>query len=314
MKHTLTISQSDPGQRLDRWLKDHFPTLSYSVMQKWLRTGQIRLNGKRVKGSDVVKDGDQLRLPPQIQFLQELPAKSIPQQSPQTLELLKNNIVFEDERCCVLNKPIGLAVQGGTDMRDYVDLYLGNLVSQNAEPLRLTHRLDKDTSGVLLLAKTKEAARYFTNLFKEGRIQKRYLAIVVGNPQSDSGTITAPIHKKIDSSLKNETPQKKLAITEYRVLATSSKGLSLLELLPKTGRMHQLRIHCALNLGCPILGDGKYGGKRAQPFAHRLSIYLHAFQMEVPAETEGSIYQFTAPIPPAFQDMITECFDQEILF
>lgn len=309
MVYTHIISNEASGQRLDRWIKTQYPTLAYGVLQKWLRTGQIRLNGKRIKGSAIVKSGDNVRFPPQIELLQPVPAKPTYNLSLKTLELLKHNIIFEDENCCVINKPTGIAVQGGTHVKDHVDLYLQELCPQNPEPLRLTHRLDRDTSGVLLLAKTKTAARYFTKLFKEARIQKRYLAIVVGKPKVDTGVITAPIHKKVDSLLEKESIEKKAAITEYRVLATSATNLSLLELMPKTGRTHQLRIHCALNLGCPILGDGKYGGKRAQPFAQRMSIHLHAFQMVVPDEG-GHVYQFTAPMPDNFQNSLTKYFDQ----
>jgi 23S rRNA pseudouridine955/2504/2580 synthase len=307
MVHEHTISKEATGQRLDQWLKTQYPNLSYGVLQKWLRTGQIRLNGKRSKGSAIVKEGDRLRLPPQIKFLPPLTSRPMIKHSAKTLELLKHNIIFDDEDCCVINKPIGLAVQGGTRVKDYVDLYLAKLFPENAEPLRLTHRIDKDTSGILLLAKLKEAARRFTKLFKEQLIQKRYLAIVVGQPKAKAGVIKAPVHKKEHS----EPIGQKAAITEYRVLAKSTANLSLLELIPKTGRTHQLRIHCAINLECPILGDGKYGGKQAQPFPKRLSIHLHAFQMKVPDET-GLIYQFTAPLPEYFQNILIEYFEKNI--
>lgn len=311
MVNTQIIPTATAGQRLDRWLKQKYPAVTYGSLQKWLRTGQIRINGKRVKGSVLLKAGDTLRLPPQVESVTPKPLMQTTYINQETLELLRRQIIYEDDDCCVINKPVGLAVQGGTDMKDYVDLYLKDLLPHNEEPLRLTHRLDKDTSGVLLLAKSYASARYFTGLFKQGSIHKRYLALVVGQPKEEAGLITAPVHKKTDSSIENNMIKEKEAETEYRVLARGKQGISLLELCPKTGRTHQLRIHCALSLGCPILGDGKYGGKRAQPFDKRMNIHLHAFQMEVPLQS-GRSESFVASVPIHFEQTLMQLFDENI--
>jgi 23S rRNA pseudouridine955/2504/2580 synthase len=306
------IPQGLAGQRLDRWLKNNYPTLPYSALQKWLRTGQIRLNGKRARGSSLIKEGDQVRLPLFVETVQKACPSRVIRPSAKTLEFLRQQIIFEDPDCCVINKPIGFAVQGGTRIRDYIDLYLKELCPENAEPLRLTHRLDKETSGLLLLAKNYQAARYFTTLFKQGRIQKKYLAIVVGKTKYKEGIIALPIVNKNEDRDKKGRIPKKEAVTEYRVLSISKQGFSLLELTPRTGRTHQLRIHCALGLECPILGDGKYGGKQTQPFDQRIPMHLHAFQITVPLQ-RGHLKTLTAPIPQHFQETLTTLFNEDCL-
>lgn len=266
----FTSLATDTPQRFDRWVKKAYPRVGFAVLQKWLRTGQIRVNKKRIKGDYTLQNNDIVRFPPQFIELQSpLSQTSKPTGNKKTKSLLQQAIVYDDESCVVLNKPQGLAVQGGTNLRDYIDLYLGSLLEGQEEPLRITHRLDKDTAGLLILAKTQEAARYYTKAFQSRNIEKIYHAVIVGIPKQKTGTIDLPIGKlygadreKMSSTAEHVDP----AQTDYQVMGVDREhGLSLVALRPYTGRTHQLRVHALEGLGFPILGDGKYGGKAAHP-------------------------------------------------
>ena len=294
MIQKVIISVNDVGMRLLNWLKRHYQGMPFNQLQKWLRTGQIRLNGKRVKGNEVLLLGQELRLPSYVPVIRndQLPLKK--PLRPDLLTQIQDAIVYQNEQWIVLNKPQGLATQGGTGIKESVDQVMTTLFTPAP---KLVHRLDKDTSGILLLAKTLEDARWLTQMFKEGIISKTYLALVVGVPQQNTGTINLPICKlpgKTGDRMVVDFNEGLEAITHYRVLETKN-NVSLLELKPETGRMHQLRLHCA-ELGTPILGDGKYGGKRAHLEGSRFTLHLHAAHIQFKDPT-GKPWIFRTILP-----------------
>ena len=296
---TVKVSVSDAATRLDRWLATRFPDLSYGLVQKLLRTGQIRVDGARARGNLRLTAGQRVRIPPMVS---PSPRSSnfnskIEQQD---VQLLRSRILFENHELIAIDKPTGLPVQGGTGQRRHVDLLSRALVKESDLPPKLVHRLDKDTSGVLLLAKTAETARWIGNAFKTGAIRKTYWAIVVGVPFPELGTIENELSKRVGARGERVTAVSDLgksARTRYQVLDRSGSLAALLALYPETGRTHQLRVHC-VELGTPILGDGKYGGRRSflskLPAEQRL--HLHARSIELP-EKDGEALRFIAPLP-----------------
>lgn len=286
MAEIIKIQPEDSGQRLDRWLKRHFKgSIPYTLLQKLIRTGQIRLNGKRIKTDTILEEGQELRLPPLAPS--EKPIKTPPKIRASDLEAFQESILYEDNDVLVLNKPIGWAVQGGTNLKFHLDQILQNHPTYGR--LFLTHRLDRETSGVLILAKSREAAAFITQAFKEKIIEKTYWALIVGEPPLDEGEIHEPLEKK--------TPRGTMTVdaeTHYRVLG-AKRGITWVELMPLTGRTHQLRQHMAM-IGCPILGDGLYGGREAHPFGKRSAFHLHARQISFTGPTAKQI-QVQAPLP-----------------
>ena len=297
---TVTVRPEDGGGRLDRWFKRHYPGLSHGRLEKLLRTGQIRVDGKRAKAGDPVAPGQAIRVPP-LPDAPALPPTIASRVRPQDLALLRDAVIYRDDWAVVVNKPAGLAVQGGTNTERHVDALLDGLRFDSAERPRLVHRLDKDTSGVLLIARTAAAASFFTRAFRDKTTRKIYWAVVVGLPELRQGRIDLGLAKRGDAGRERvhaDDEEGKSAITYYRVVDHAGARASWLTLLPVTGRTHQLRAHCAA-LGTPILGDGKYGGAGAQlaggAAAQRL--HLHARSLEIPSPSGGTL-QVTAALPP----------------
>lgn len=302
----LKISGEDSQQRLDRYLRKKFPHISHILWEKWCRKGNLRLNGKRVKPHVLLKQGDCIRippLPPALPSFEKGPASYIITKKDQ--ETLKQMLIYEDDSLIVLNKPAGLAVQGGTRTKRHIDGLSLFFQKDGLEKPRLVHRLDRDTSGLLVLAKTLASARFLTQAFKEKRIQKFYSALVTGIPFPSTQTITLPLAK--GSGIHKEkigvTPQGKETLTHLEVLKTSSQGYALVKLCPETGRTHQLRVHCQA-LGHPIVGDGKYGGKGPHPFKRSVSLQLHAYALTIPCPQGGEDLYFQAPPPPDFTTLM----------
>ncbi|HEX3863490.1 MAG TPA: RluA family pseudouridine synthase [Stellaceae bacterium] len=300
---TITIRPEDGAGRLDRWFRRHYPGLSHGRLEKLLRTGQVRVDGKRAKAGDAVGPGQAIRVPPLPESAPAAPADGPLPARPQDIALLRDAVLHMDERAIVINKPAGLAVQGGTNTDRHVDALLDGLRFGASERPRLVHRLDKDTSGVLLIARDPAAAAYFTRAFREKTTRKIYWAAVTGLPEPLQGRIDLSLAKSASGGQGRERVHAdpadgKTAITYYTVVDHAGDRASWLALLPITGRTHQLRAHCAA-LGTPILGDGKYGGSAAQlpggGAAHRL--HLHARSLEVP-HPSGGILRISAPLPP----------------
>ena len=258
----FTVAADDDGVRLDRWFKRHLPQISFGMVSKWARTGQVRVDGKRVKPDERLAAGQVLRVPPGGA---EAGAKPPVDLTDEERSLAADILIHRSKGALVLNKPPGLATQGGTRQSRHVDRLLDAYVDAEEEPRpRLVHRLDKDTSGVLLIARTPGSAAFFSKRFSGRSAKKIYWALVVGVPDVREGTIEAPLAKQpgTGGEKMHVDEDGQPAKTRYRVVDTAGKKAAWLELEPLTGRTHQLRVHCAA-MGHPIVGDGKYGGQDA---------------------------------------------------
>jgi 23S rRNA pseudouridine955/2504/2580 synthase len=303
MSGTVTVGAADGTLRLDRWFRRHYPGLAHGRLEKLLRTGQIRVDGKKAKSGDRISPGQAIRVPP----LAETPQAPRPavRARPQDEAALRDAVIHRDDHAIVINKPPGLAVQGGSNTTRHVDGLLDGLRFGSDERPRLVHRLDKDTSGVLLIARTAAAAAFFTRAFRAKTTRKIYWAIVAGRPEPRRGRIDLALAKGPGAGGERvrADDEGKDAVTYYTVVDAAGDRASWLALLPLTGRTHQLRAHCAA-IGTPILGDGKYGGAAAYlpgiEAAHQL--HLHARSLAIPHPAGGSL-QMTAPLPPHMQQM-----------
>lgn len=265
----LTVDAEDDGARLDRWFKRHFPALAHGRLRKLLRTGQVRLDGRRAKANDRLEQGQQVRIPP-LNFSAARPGRAGPQRTPDMSGLaadLRGRILYQDDDILAIDKPAGLAVQGGSKTSRHIDAALDGLRLGAKDRPRLVHRLDRDTSGVLLLARSVGAARWLTAAFQRRQTRKLYWALVAGAPLRDQGLIDMPLGKLggRNGEKMAASPLGKRAQTVYRIVDRAGRKASWLAMEPLTGRTHQLRAHAALALETPIIGDGKYGGKEAFP-------------------------------------------------
>jgi 23S rRNA pseudouridine955/2504/2580 synthase len=308
MSDTITVDAADGTLRLDRWFRRHYPALNHGRLEKLLRTGLVRVDGKKAKSGDRVSPGQSIRVPP----MEDSPAGERPvlQTRPQDEALLRDLVVHRDDHAIIINKPPGLAVQGGSGTNRHVDGMLDGLRFGNAERPRLVHRLDKDTSGVLLIARTAAAAAFFTRAFRDKTTHKIYWAIVAGRPKLLRGKIDLALIKRSGAGNRERVhadDEGKDAVTYYTVVDSAGDRASWLALLPLTGRTHQLRAHCAA-IDTPILGDGKYGGAAAHLLkgasfggaAHRL--HLHARSLAIPHPAGGTL-STAAPLPPHMKRM-----------
>ena len=295
---TLTVSDQDGDSRLDRWFKRHFPQVTQGHLQKLLRTGQIRVEGKRAKADTRLEPGQAVRVPP----LPDAPAPAAsPKITDRDAEAVRRLVLYRDDEVLVIDKPAGMAVQGGTGTAKHLDAMLDALRFGGDRP-RLVHRLDKDTSGVLVLARTLRAAQRLAVTFRGRSARKYYWAVTVGVPHPVAGRIDAPIAKLGDKHrerMAEDEDEGKRAVTLYKTIEHAGKRAAWLALWPRTGRTHQLRVHCADVLGTPILGDGKYGGQEAFLTGAEIPrrVHLHARRIIIPHPTQGNV-DVTAPLPP----------------
>lgn len=282
--------------RLDRWFRERFPGLTHGRLQKLLRTGQIRVDGKRVKADARLAVGATVRVPP---LGEKAPPPSKDQQAkirPEDAKLIQDAVLYQDDWVIAINKPPGLAVQGGSKTSRHLDGMLDALRFGAEERPRLVHRLDKDTSGVLLLARTRKAASALSEAFKGRQTEKTYWALVRGVPRPHEGEITSLLDKGgEDFEVMRPDAKGRKAITDYAVIEPAGQQAAWLALRPVTGRTHQLRVHCA-QLGTPIVGDGKYGGSDA--FIEGLSnkLHLHARHLVIPHPKRG-VLDVSAALP-----------------
>jgi len=303
---TVMVRPEDGAGRLDRWFKRHYPGLTHGRLEKLLRTGQIRVDGKRARAGDPIAPGQAIRVPPLPESPAAVTKPSVPRARPQDVALLRDAVLYRDDWAIAVNKPAGLAVQGGTNTDRHVDALLDGLRFESRDRPRLVHRLDKDTSGVLLIARTPVAAAFFTRAFRDKTTRKIYWAITAGLPQLRQGRIDLALAKQAGirgGERVHADEEGKSAVTYYSVVDHAGTRASWLALLPVTGRTHQLRAHCAA-LGTPILGDGKYGGNAAQlpggAAAHQL--HLHARSLDIPHPQRGTL-SVTAPLPAHMRQM-----------
>jgi 23S rRNA pseudouridine955/2504/2580 synthase len=293
---TLTVPPAEADTRLDRWLKRRFPALTQGALQKMLRTGQVRVDGKRAEASTRLAAGAELRIPP-------MPTTQAPKAEPRPVpeafaEELRGRVLHMDRSVIVLDKPHGLAVQGGPGITKHLDGALDALSFDGERP-RLVHRLDRDTSGVLVLARTQAAASHLARAFRGRDMEKVYWAVVVGEPEHAAGRIEMALTKEGGPRGERVQPDPKgsRAVTDYRTLDAAKRRAAMLEMRPLTGRTHQLRVHAAEALRTPILGDGKYGGAEAHLEGLSGSLHLHARALRLPHPDGGALEVQVAPPP-----------------
>ena len=308
----ITIKEDDDGQRLDRWLKKNVPELSYVLAQKLLRKGQIRIDGKRAKPDTRLQMGQEVKIPPSafkvVKGTFSKPQK--PEITSQDRAFMHSLVLYQDEDVIALNKPYDIAVQGGTKTKRHIDGLLEVFADKDGVKPRLVHRLDKDTSGVLLLARSAKVARALGQSFKNHDIRKIYWAVVSPTPESIEGTIKAPIIKSEGDFERMEINDEdgKYAVSEYAVIENAGSEAAFVAFWPRTGRTHQIRVHAADALGCGIIGDRKYKtvkdeeSKRidadlaGMDIAKRL--HLHARRLILPHPVNPKqIIDVTAPLP-----------------
>lgn len=297
-----TISEDDNDIRLDRWFKRYFPSLQHSALEKYLRKGDVRLDGKKVKASERIVTGQVLSHPDmgaEIAVQKEKPIAS-----EQDTKLLLSLVLYKDLNVIVINKPFGLPVQGGTKIKKSLDDMLDGLKFDAKERPKLVHRLDRDTSGVLVLARNTKTAALLSKMFSGKDIEKTYLALVHGCPLKEQGTIDYRLLKSVhgEGSFERvavDDEEGKYARTEYMVLESLARKFALMELRPLTGRTHQLRVHMQA-IDCPIVGDIKYGFDDYQVADVGISegLHLHARRIVIPAFGSGPKIDITAPLPP----------------
>ena len=299
---TLEIAPEDGAQRLDRWFKRHYPAIGHGRLEKLLRTGQIRVNGKRARAGTRLAPGDRVRVPPLPEGGEDrAPRRAAPPMDEADVDMVQSAVIYRDGDMIALNKPPGLPVQGGSRIARHLDAMLDALRFDAADAPRLVHRLDRDTSGVLLLARHAAAARELTALFRSRQLQKLYWALVVGVPKPTQGRIDAPLAKRQVGAGERviataEGGQR--AITDYALVETAGHRLSWLALMPRTGRTHQLRAHTASVFDHPVVGDGKYGGEAAFPAGFEPRLHLHARALALPRPGGRAPLVLTAPLPP----------------
>ena len=304
------VAADDDGARLDRWFKRHYPALGHTQLEKLLRTGQVRLDGKRSKASDRIFTGQIIRLPPQVQAIHRLvPTASTdsqsthPQAKADARKLAEGLVIHRDSSLLVLNKPSGLASQGGSGIREHVDGLLDYLTFGKKQRPRLVHRLDRDTSGVLVVARTVPAAAALSESLRRRDAEKVYWALTKGVPKPARGRVRSALAKETVGSaekimeVEEGAEGSRQAVTDYAVTATAGPEFAWVAVMPVTGRMHQIRVHLA-SLGTPIVGDFKYGGATVRGRGEiENKLHLHARAIDI-AHPEGGRLRVSAPLPP----------------
>jgi 23S rRNA pseudouridine955/2504/2580 synthase len=316
----LTVSVDEGEQRLDRWFKRRFPHVTQGAVEKMCRTGQVRVNGGRAKGSDRVEPGMEIRIPP-------LPTGAAPSRpatggvSPADTKMIQDCVLFRDEHLIILNKPAGLPSQGGSGQGDrHVDGLTEALKFGYKDRPKLVHRLDKDTSGLLMLARTDRVARALSEALRHRNTRKIYWAAVAGVPNPRKGSVKYGLMKAggrgrggegekmicVHPAKMADYPDAKRAHTDFFVLWFLGARLSWMALEPVTGRTHQLRAHMS-ELGHPILGDGKYGGSGTENMGDgwgasiggeiSKKLHLHARFLKIEHPITKKMMTFTAPLP-----------------
>ncbi|HDO51145.1 MAG TPA: RluA family pseudouridine synthase [Rhizobiales bacterium] len=296
----VEVASAEAGMRLDRWFRAHYPSIAHGALQKLLRTGQIRVDGGRAKANARLAAGQQVRVPP-VKFDAVRP-KARRGLSAEDRRFIQSLVIHKDKDILALNKPAGLAVQGGTGTTRHIDKLLDGLQFDASERPRLVHRLDKDTSGVLLLARNRAAASALGDTLKDRAAIKTYWALLKGVPSPRRGEISLRLVKKggagaerIHIAEEGEAGAMK-AITRYAVIEPAGSKLCWAALWPLTGRTHQLRVHLAA-IGHPIVGDGKYGGSDAHPGGDISGkLHLHARKIEIPHPSGGN-FRISARLP-----------------
>ena len=303
----FTVEPDDDGIRVDRGCTRHLPDTSFTAVAKGARTGQLRVDGARAAPGDRLKAGQTLRVPPaEPPRPTARPQRERPPLSDDQIAFARELVIHEDPQALVINKPPGLATQGGTKTAEHVDGLLDALQFDAASRPKLVHRLDKDTSGALLLARTTRAAAFFGKAFSSRTARKVYWALVVGVPSIDDGTIDLPLAKQPGTGgekMHVDEAEGQPARTRYRVIERAGNRAAWVELQPFTGRTHQLRVHMSA-IGHPIVGDGKYGGAAAfLTGGISRKMHLHARRLRVDHPDGGQV-DVTAGLPTHFAESL----------
>lgn len=302
----IKVGEDEAGMRLDRWFKSHYPGLGFGHLQKLLRSGQVRVDGGRARTDTRLQPGQTVRIPPlDVDRKDGAPLTARTMRGQDDGDVLAKMLLYEDDKVFVFNKPAGLAVQGGSGVTRSVDAMLEAWRNRKGEKPRLVHRLDRDTSGVLVVARTRLAAMKLAEAFRARETKKTYWALVKGVPPRNEDKISSWL-------VKEQTPDGDRmrvarhgekgadhAVTYYRVVEKAAQALSWLEMEPYTGRTHQLRVHAA-SIGCPIIGDPKYFEADQNwefPGGIQNRLHLLARRIVIPHPDRGVI-DVTAPLPP----------------
>ncbi len=298
----LDVQDDDDGQRLDRWLKKRLPGVPYALLQKLMRTGQVRVDGKRAKAETRLVAGQKVRVPPvDIKSGDKRGDQFRPQGDDKAY--IESLIIYDDGDIIALNKPFGLPCQGGSGIMRHVDGLLKSLTSKKGVKPRLVHRLDRDTSGVLLVARSLKMAQALGRMFSGRGIRKYYWAVVTPAPETYEGRIDMPLNKGLGNAKDKmivDEDEGKTSITDFALIEHAGKTAAFMAFWPRTGRTHQIRVHAAEGLKCPILGDEKYG--RDDELLDNVEIagrlHLHARRVIFKHPATGKTIDITAPLPP----------------
>jgi len=309
------VDAEEAGMRLDRWFKLHYPGLGFGQLQKLLRSGQIRLEGKRAKSDSRVEAGQRVRIPPlgiEVKKQAPLTVRTLRQQSDHAA--LQQMLLYEDAKVLIFNKPSGLSVQGGSGVTRHIDGMLEAWRNRKGEKPRLVHRIDRDTSGLLVVARSRGAAQILTAAFRTRETQKTYWALVRDVPRLREDKISTWLVKEKGLVKETGTAGDRMrvcphgesgadhAISYYRIIESAGRTLAWLEMEPFTGRTHQLRVHAA-HIGHPIIGDAKYffaDQNWQMPGGIQNKLHLHARRIIIP-DPSGGVIDITAPLPPHMQ-------------
>jgi 23S rRNA pseudouridine955/2504/2580 synthase len=307
---TIVVETADDGMRLDRWFRNRFPEVTHGRLQKLLRTGQVRIDGARVKANARVPGGAHVRVPKGVQLAPK-PAPSV--RPPMGLSkadrtFIEELILFEDDDVFVLNKPFGIAVQGGSGTKRHLDGLLAGMVDRFGDRPRLVHRLDRDTTGVLLVAKHRNAAARLGKLFQSRSAAKTYWGLVHGVPKPPQGKMNwalvkaaGPDGDRVRKAQPGEQERAQKALTHYAMIDRVGRMAAWVSLKPVTGRQHQIRAHLAI-LGNPIVGDNKYAEGLDLPAPElEAKLHLHARRLRVPHPLGDGHIDVTAPLPEHMQ-------------
>jgi 23S rRNA pseudouridine955/2504/2580 synthase len=298
---TRQVASGEDGMRLDRWFKTHYASLPHSRLEKLLRTGQVRVDGARAKASTRLTQGQSVRVPP----LPDVPPPLAPKHklSKADRDFLSSVTIYEDDDLLILNKPSGIAVQGGTKTPHHIDRLLEGMGDGPETRPRLVHRLDRDTSGVLVIAKRRSIAAKLGRAFQTRSVRKIYWALVHGVPKPPQGKVEAALVKaagpegdRVRKARPGEQEIAQSAVTHYAVVDRAAQKVAFVSLKPVTGRQHQLRAHMAI-IGHPILGDEKYKSEAEMPAGVANRLHLHARRISFPHPSGEGIVDVTAPLP-----------------
>ena len=300
----IEVTADDDGQRLDRWLKKTVPDVPYVLLQKLIRKGALRVDGKRVKTDIRLSEGQAVKIPAAVQGAKSLDRK-VEKLNDKDVAFVKSLIIYQDEDIIAINKPSGLAVQGGTNTTQHLDRLLSGLADDEGVNPRLVHRLDKDTSGVLILARSAKVAKAMGAIFKGQKIKKTYVALCHGVPEMAEGTIKAPLIKAGGLNRERmvvDEEEGKFAATDYVVIDRAGDQVSFISFSPLTGRTHQIRVHAEL-AGFPIIGDHKYRGEGHEAPDVEMSerLHLHAYRLVFDHPMKAQTMDIVAQIPKALR-------------